>query len=356
MRIGISAQLIKPHPTGVEIYILNLITELLNQDKKNTYYIYCYDNEITGAFQLYDNAVVRTIRGPANKACRVIFEQLVLPLWLRNDKIDVYHASAYVTPLLMPKIKTVVTVPDIFALTHPQYCKWHNSAYYRIVLPKSIKTAHRIIALSDKTKDEIINFASISPDTVTTNYPGVTPLPTSAHSEREPYILYVGNFDPKKNVAFLIKAYETFRQKTGFSHKLILAGEKAWKYHDIHHQSLTSRYVNDIYFLGYIPEEKKWDLYRKASLFVFPSLHEGFGLPPIESAAAGTNVLVPDIPIFRETIPGASFYCLSDIDDCVAQMETLLNSNTRQQIDISRFSWKQHADKCLEIYRELSHE
>lgn len=356
MRIGISAQLIKPHPTGVEIYILNLIQGLLEQDKENTYYIYSYDNEITGTFQLHDNAVIRTIRWPKNRICRVMFEQLILPLLLHNDKIDIYHSPAYVIPLLMPKIKTVVTLPDIFALTQPKQCKLHNRLYYGLVLPYSIKKADRIICLSDNEKNEIVEFTSIAPDKVSTVYPGVKPLPASGNSPTKPFILHVGNFDPKKNVAFLIRAYEEFRQKTSLPHKLILAGEKAWKYHDIHHQASTSRYAKDIIFLGYVSEETKWELYRHAATFVFPSLHEGFGLPPLEAAAVGTNVLVPDIPIFRETVPSATFYTHDDIHDCVTKMKELLESDTKQQIDTSPFSWDKHASKCLEIYKELNHE
>ena len=111
--------------------------------------------------------------------------------------------------------------------------------------------------------------------------------------------------------------------------------------------------AKDIEFTGYVSEEQKWELYRHASLYVFPSLFEGFGFPPIEAASVGTNILVPDIPIFKEIVPRAAFFKPNDMDDCVAQMLNLLTTNCRQHIDLSRFSYVKHAQECLSIYKFL---
>ncbi|MBA4387766.1 MAG: hypothetical protein C0404_07285 [Verrucomicrobia bacterium] len=355
MNIGISAQLLRSHPTGVEMYVFNLIRHLVAADATNRYFIYCYDNELTRRLESSDNAVLRKIPLPPSRALRVAFEQFRLPGLLHKDGIDVYHSPAYIIPLLTPSsIPTVVSIFDVFAITRPGFCRLHNRLYYRMVLPHAVRKADRIITLSQLVKDDIISTFQVPAGKIVVNYPGIDQPRPGATGIDGRFILHVGNFDPKKNIPFLIRAFERLKAVAGIPHKLVLAGEQSWQYSEVLQMANASRYANDIIFTGYVPEDRKWALYRDADLFVFPSLFEGFGFPPIEAAASGTRVLVSDIPIFRETIPDAAFFRPNDLDSCVSQMQTLLAGLPRQFIDLSRYSFETHARQCIALYKELA--
>lgn len=355
MNIGISAQLLKEHPTGVEIYVFNLLKHLLQADGDNRYFIYCYDNSLTRELGAFPKAVIRPIGLPRSKLLRVFFEQVQLPGMLLRDKVDVYHSPAYIIPRLLPaRMPAVVSVFDIFAISKPEFCRFHNNIYYHIALPHSVRRANRILTLSQVVKDEIISTFRVPSANITVNYPGIG-TPRDGNSEVDGrYILHIGNFDPKKNMPFLLKAFETLKLRDRIPHKLILAGELAWQYQSARKMAQASPVASDIVFTGYVSEQRKWGLLRNADLFVFPSLFEGFGFPPLEAAIARTPVLVSDIPIFRETVPGAAFFQPGDLDSCVEQMRNLLVRRSQQSIGLGRFSYQQHANTCIGIYRELS--
>jgi len=354
MRIGISAQLMGDRPSGTEQYIYNLIVHLLAIDKSNTYFIYCYDNALARSLPHNENVVIRTISLPRNKISRVFFEQAMLPRLLKKDRISIYHSPAYILPIHYPDIPTVVTIFDVFALTERRFCKVHNAIYFGLMLPHALRRADAIVTLSNVAKSDIVKVCDVSESKIRVIYPGVVPKDGTVTSSKNNYILYVGNYDPKKNLTFLIKAFETLKQKTGLPHKLILAGAKEWEFQKTYKVAQMTAVAKEIEFIGYVSEEKKWELYRNAAICILPSLFEGFGFPPIEAASVGTNILVPDIPIFKETVPGARFFSPNDIDDCVAQMSRLLTTNCRQHIDLSRFSYIKHAQECLDIYKNLT--
>lgn len=353
MRIGISAQLLGDRPTGVQFYIHGLVSGLLEADTENTYVIYCYENPMTADFACYPNVVVRRIPLPRNKLMRALYEQCVLPAQLKHDRIDVYHAPAYVAPVLLSSVKTVLTIPDVFALTAPSLCKMHNDIYYGWVLPRAARNADRIVALSETAKHDILRALHLNSQKVTTCYPGILEPLVGHTSIPRPFLLHVSNFDPKKNLPFLIRAFEHFKQSTGLPHRLVLAGEKSWGFPHIRRLAQQSPVSSDIVFTGYVSEETKWALYRNASLFVYPSLVEGFGYPPLEAASVGTPVLLSDIPVFRETLPGAAFFNPNSADDCASRIASILAGEPKQSVDLSRFSFRNHAQTCLRIYREL---
>ncbi|MFC1460923.1 glycosyltransferase family 4 protein [Verrucomicrobiota bacterium] len=253
MKIGISAQLLNDKPSGVEQYIYNLIIHLLENDRQNTYYIYCYDTHLSRRFSKYKNAVTRRIRLPQARIFRVIHEQLILPSLLKKDRIDVYHSPAYIVPFFLPDIRTVVTIPDIFAITRPQFCKPHNRLYFGIMLPRSIKQANKLITLSNVVKRDIIDTFRVNPEDICVNYPGVSPQRGISPDIQSNYILYVGNFDPKKDISLLMRAFELLKKNTGVQHKLVLAGEKSWGFRKIYPLAQRSEFLIDLHaFAGMV--------------------------------------------------------------------------------------------------------
>lgn len=358
MRIGIGAQLLREFPSGVELYIAELIEYLLRNGPEHTFYLYGQKADIFARFRKYQNAVFRPVTLTDTKIERVLWEQLRLAGALRRDRVELFHSPAYILPYRKLPIPTVLTLHDLFALTRPELCRWHNRCYYRDFLPQSLKNAGRVITLTNTTHKEVIQRFPALTDKSVTLYPGIPEAEQATDdagiSPAPPYILYVGNIEPKKNLPLLLKAFAVYRAKGG-AHRLIIVGRKSWAYKTI--ARLASQYscCDAIEFTGYLSAPQKWRHYRKADLFVFPSLCEGLGFPPLEAASCGTPVLLPDLPVFRETLPQAVFFAPNDAEDCAQALLTLTSSPKRRDYDLTKFDFDAHARQCLALYRELLH-
>jgi glycosyltransferase involved in cell wall biosynthesis len=351
VRIGLSAQIVRREPTGVETYVMGLLSALAAEKTGHTLLVYGPD--CPALRDLPAGLCLRLSRMPVCRTLRVLYEQVLLPILVRRDRLDVFHSPAYVLPRGLAGIPAVLTLPDTFALTRPCFCRLHNRVYYRCVLPGALRRANRIITLSDTQREEIIRTSDVEPQRIVTIPPGLTVCRAEDPGVPGPLVLYVGNFDPKKNIPFLIAAFERLRSETALPHKLVLVGKHAWKHHDVRRVAERSPVRRDILMPGYVSEPIKWGFYRHAALCVYASQFEGFGFPPVEAAAAGTPVLVPDIPVFRETVPGAAFFRPMDVGDCANAMARLLVQPVRQNIDVGRYSWPQHARRCLELYERV---
>jgi glycosyltransferase involved in cell wall biosynthesis len=169
-----------------------------------------------------------------------------------------------------------------------------------------------------------------------------------------PFILYLGNLEPKKNLPLLLEAYTIYRTQGG-TLRLVLAGIKNWGYKKISELAKKSPFAHDIEFPGYFSTAEKWLAYRQATLLVFPSLCEGLGFPPLEAASCGTPVLLSDLPVFRETLPQAYFFTSGNIEACAHAMLKITANPHRISYDLSNFDFDSHAKKCLALYRELLH-
>lgn len=357
MRIGIGAQLLQAFPSGVEQYIAELIEHLLANGPEHTFYIYGRKVDAFERYRKYPNIVFRPVTVTSTKIERVIWEQFLLPRALRRDRIELFHSPAYILPYRKLPIPTMLTVHDIFALTKPQLCRWHNRCYYGMALPPSLRNADRIITLTHATREEVLQrFPAVTGKTVTI-YPGIPEQYISEKAEiapAAPFILYVGNIEPKKNIPLLLKAYAIYRTQGG-THRLIIVGRKSWAYQKISAMAAQCPYAYEIKFTGYLSEPVKWRYYRQADLFIFPSLCEGLGFPPLEAASCGTSVLLPDLSVFRETLPEASFFAPNDAQACAKAMLQLTTARKPQNYDLTRFDFDVHARQCLALYRELLH-
>lgn len=359
MRIGIGAQLLHEFPSGVELYIAELIEYLLRNGPEHTFFLYGQREEFFARYQKYTNAVFRAITLTGTKIERVLWEQLRLAGALRRDRVELFHSPAYILPYRKLPIPTILTLHDLFALTRPELCRWHNRCYYRTFLPQSLKNAGRIITLTNTTREEVVQRFPALTDKTITLYPGIPENHQRISDKAEiipaaPFILYVGNIEPKKNLPLLLKAYALYRAKGG-THRLIIAGRKNWAYRKIARLAAESAYAKDIHFPGYVSAAEKWRYYRQAALFVFPSLCEGLGFPPLEAASCGTPVLLPDLPVFRETLPQAVFFAPNDAQACAKAMLQLTGSPSRQNYDLTKFDFDIHARQCLALYGELVH-
>lgn len=297
----------------------------------------------------------------------------VCPNWLKG--FDIYHQPNYIPHVFGGK--TVVTVHDMSHRVFPQY-----HPHRRVVLLRAfesrLRQADRIITDSEYSRREIMEMLRVPEDRVTVIYLGAgsqfQPLAItekkrwalqSKYSLSEQFLLYVGTIEPRKNLAKLIEAYYLYRQEEpGSDLKLVLAGGKGWLYEDIFARVKALHLEQDVIFTGYVDSEDLPYLYNLAQAFVYPSLYEGFGLPPLEAMSCGTPVISSNAASIPEVVGGAGIlidpYQVNELTQAicrVADSASLREEMTRMGLEQAQhFSWRQCALETLQVYREcMSH-
>ncbi|MBI3401923.1 MAG: glycosyltransferase family 4 protein [Acidobacteria bacterium] len=366
MRIGIDAR--KLHDFGIGTYIRNLLRQLARLDRDTEFVVLCRPEDRLGLNVLGPNfrAVVETAGN------YTIAEQVKIPLALKREGVTLFHAPHYVLPPLVG-CRSVVTIHDCIHLMFPQYLPSRLAlGYARTSIALAARRATRIITVSESSKRDILRFVDAPPgkiDVIHNAYDerfGVEPHDEDVLRVREryqlqdPFILYAGNVKPHKNLERLIEAFHLVR-KRGLDHvKLVLIGDDISKYAALRravHQHQLHKYVR---FLGYLPEDTLAALYRLAGVFVFPSLYEGFGLPPLEAMASGTPVVTSNVSSLPEVAGDAALlvdpYDPAAIADGIQRVLTddALRDELRSKglARAKQFSWNQSVRRIREIYSE----
>jgi len=294
-----------------------------------------------------------------------------LPLHLVRNPFDLFHGTNYEIPLWSRR-PSVVTIHDLSLLLHPEAHEPHLVRRARWRLPLMAKRASRIITPSNSVRNEVCEQLGIPPEKV-----AVTPeAPRTAFRRREDehvvelrkrlgieqdFVLCVGTIEPRKNLHLLIEAFDQLLRTTSLSPKLVIAGGRGWLMDDfdsfIRQKGLEER----VCLTGYLEDEDLCGLYSTCSAFVYPSLYEGFGLPPLEAMACGAPVITSGIPSLRETVGDAARLIAptsaSDLTEAMAEM--LSDEKMRGyyaeagKLQVKKFSWEQTAKKTLEVYRQL---
>lgn len=230
------------------------------------------------------------------KARRIVWQQLGLPLLLRREGFDLLHATNYVMPLLSP-VRTVVSVPDLIALDHPRFALRANRLHYRALLPQTLRRAHVLLASTPRGREAILRRAPraqvlVAPLGVEDDFfepPSEVELQTVREQFELParFLLFAGNFEPKKNLPRLLEAVRLLGDKAP---ELVLAGAiKPWPEFEA---LLRARFV------GFVSRDELRVLMSECAAFCFPSLVEGFGLPVLEALACGARVVAStQVPI-----------------------------------------------------------
>ncbi len=307
-----------------------------------------------------------------NRLKRIYYENLKLHQFLRQEKFNLYHATNYLLPYFS-KFKSVLTIHDLIAINHPQFCQNESVIYFSLLQSRSIKQATKIIAVSNTVKNEIIKKYNVPPEKIVTIYHGVNEnFKKENDSFRlnevkvkynlpDKFILFVGNIEPKKNLKQLIEAYNLLRKKSEIIHKLVIVGKKGWKYNDVFKKVNELKLDKQVFFNGYIPEDDLPVIYSLADLFVFPSLYEGFGIPPLEAMACEIPVLVSNRGALPEITGGK---CIQinplDIEDIAEGMYNLITDNNlrKKSIEDSKnwvktFTWEKAAKETVQVYEKI---
>jgi glycosyltransferase involved in cell wall biosynthesis len=367
VRIGIDAR--KLHDFGIGTYIRNLLRQLTRLDRQTEFVVLCRPEDCSTVAALGENvrAVAETARNYS------VSEQVRIPLALKREGVTLFHAPHYVLPPLV-RCPSVVTIHDCIHLMFPQYLPNRLAlAYARTSIRMAAQRATRVMTVSESSKRDILRFVETQPEKIDVIYNsyderfGVEPREEDVVRVREryqlndPFVLYAGNVKPHKNLKRLIDAFHLLRQRGLDDLKLVLIGDEISKYAALRravHQHQLHKHVR---FLGYMPEETLAVMYRLAGVFVFPSLYEGFGLPPLEAMASGTPVVTSNISSLPEVAGDAAIlvdpYDPAAIADGIQRVLTddELRRALRQKglARAGQFSWEQSVRRVREIYGEV---
>lgn len=368
MRIAIDAR--KLHDFGIGTYVRNLIREFARLSDDAEYVVLCSPDDREFVHDLSPRFTPVTVRS-ANYS---VGEQFTVPLALRRTKPDLFHAPHYVVSPFTRR-PFVVTIHDCIHLRFPQYLPNRRAlTYARAMMRMAVRRSERILTVSQASRDDIVQLLGVSADKIEVIPNGIDERLARPPSEEEiarvrqrfqlqdRFVLYAGNIKPHKNVDRLIEAFSILKQEHPGETKLVIIGDETSKYPILRRLVHRHRLHQHVRFLGFVPDETLAALYRLASVFVFPSLYEGFGLPPLEAMALGTPVVTSNVSSLPEVVGDAALLIdPMDPHAIATAMARLLTDATLRDDLIDRgfkrvqdFSWARSAARTREVYAEVA--
>ena len=363
MRIGIDAHTLGQRKTGNETYVRNLIRELSARGDADLEYVFYH----------LDGVETPPWRGQSRVVAGHPFVRipLVFPLALRRDRVDVAHFQ-YVMPPVSP-CRAVVVIHDISYEDHPEYFNPLQAYRMKWSIRASARRAAHVLTLSEFSKRQIVERYRVPPAGVT-----VTPaaassafrvLSTAAVDEalarlgvRRPFVVAVGNVQPRKNLELLMRAYARLRRADRIPHDLVLVGQPAFRGSAILDTARALGIETFVRHTGYVAEDDLVALYNGADVFAYPSLYEGFGLPIVEAMACGTPVITSNVTSLPEVAGEAALLVDPKSEDELATaLDRLLNDSAlrtkMRDLGTARsrhFTWRRMADETVAVYRALA--
>ena len=366
MRFAIDAHAIGRRLTGNEVYVKNLVANLALADPESEFLAYLSCNGSNG----WVPAGVEPRTVAANPFMRLGFD---LGRSLRRDRPSLLHVQ-YTAPLACP-VPVVVSVHDVSFLEHPEYFRSLRSTQLRLTVRRTVQTAAKVVTGSEFSRSAIARAYGLDPAAIAlvpnAASPAFRPVERQRAAEgvlarfgiRGPFLLAVGDLQPRKNQAGLVRAFaEMTRSLPQLPHSLVLAGQDTWFSGQVREAVRMSGVQTRVRFTGFVTDEELLLLYNACEVFVFPSLYEGFGLPLLEAMACGRAVACSNVSAFPEVADAAAilFDPNSTEDMARAMSDLLLDHELRarmERLGLSRaahFSWRKTAEMTLEVYREVA--
>jgi glycosyltransferase involved in cell wall biosynthesis len=367
LRIAIDARKLRDY--GIGTYVRALLRHLSRIDSTTEYVLLCRPPDCTVVEQLGENFRAVVESSPAYS----IREQLSVPLDLRREGIDLFHAPHYVLPPLTP-CKSIVTIHDCIHLRFPQYLPNKlGYAYARASLWVATHRSSRVLTVSEASKRDILRYFSVPSSKIDVIYNSIderfTQMPDPEEIARvreryqlnDPFVLYAGNIKPHKNLERLIEAFHMLRRGGMENVKLLIIGDEISKYATLRRAVHKHKLHKHVRFFGFVPDQTLAILYRLARVFVFPSLYEGFGLPPLEAMASGTPVITSNVSSLPEVVGDAALLidpyepeAIADAMRRVLTDEGLRNElRAKGLVRAGEFSWDRSIRRVREIYEEV---
>jgi len=369
LRFGIDVTALPPQPFGAANYIINLVQALLRVDTTNEYVIFAKPRHAS----LFDATLAQIVLSAFDSPLlRIVWEQTALPILARQHRLDVLHSPHYTMPLAKP-CRSVVTIHDLTFFLYPQMHLLYKRLFFRTMMRLATYHADALIAISHSTRADMLKILHASPDKIQVIHYGLASHFQPVSDTRvldafcqqyhlpHPFILYVGNFEPRKNLPILVRAFARLVHN-GVPHSLVLAGTRGWNdnaiFTVIEELGLKAR----ILFPGYIPQSELPILYSAADLFVYPSLYEGFGLPVLEAMACGVPVITSAVSSMPEVTGDAGILIApGDVDALASAMLRVLTDRALHATLVARgvararmFSWERTAQATLDVYTRVA--
>jgi len=369
LKIGIITSPIDEGHPSYTVYTYNIIKNLNLLDKENEYYLIHHTKMDLDIYKSNKEVIVPL---PSFKPLQGLFWRYVLlPRKLKSQNLDLVHdpRGIGIFSFDMP-FKKVITIHDLSSLLYPSI-NIRGMWAHKLLGAKTIKNVNKVITISEFTKHEVMKYLKAPEGKIKVIYNGKGErfklLNQKEIAEvKEKYnltfrfILFVGVLQPRKNIPTLIKAYYKLR-KDGGKYKLVIAGGKGWQYKEIFETIKRLNLQKDVIFTGHIPDDDLPKLYNAADLFVFPSVYEGFGIPPLEAMACGIPVITSNASSLPEVVGDAGIMIDPyDVNGLAKAMHEVLNNEELKEDMIKKglerakmFGWERCAKETLEVYEEV---
>ena len=374
MKVGIDLTALTPRHTGVDQFLIHLVQHLARLPSECRFYVFVNREDVSlfrgalpGRFVVYGTCL-------RPRFFRLLFQQIILPLATLLLRLEVVHSPSFIMPIMGAGARHVVSVHDLTTMALPDvHIPLRRSKLFSRAVTRSIRKADAVCVPSQFVRDEIerhIDGADADRIHVIPYGIGEEFTPEAADRSREvaeglgisaPYILYVGNIDPRKNLDVLLRSYRELAANGEIEEHLVIAGPLGWSYDDVLSLARTEALRDRVHLPGYIPEADLPALMAGARLFVYPSQQEGFGFPPLEAMACGVPVVASDSSSLAENLGGAALLVpvndeatLRDEMRRVLGDEALRGELTEKGLErAARFTWEATAWSMLACYGEL---
>jgi glycosyltransferase involved in cell wall biosynthesis len=367
MRFAVDAHAIGRHLTGNEVYVRSLLNAFGGQDSDSEFIAYVSAEEA----RAYIPSRVRTRLVARNPFLRLGWD---LAKKVREDRPDILHVQ-YTAPIGC-SVPVIATVHDVSFLEHPEYFTRARAWQLQQTVRRTVQSAVKILTGTEYARSSILKVYGdleeekvvVVPYAASAEFRPISPE-TAAAAVRErfqvrgPFILAVGDLQPRKNHVGLIRAFERLvRAYPQFKHELVVAGKETWFAEQVRAAAKASGVENRIRFCGFVTDPELLNLYNASDLYILPSYYEGFGLPALEAMAAGTAVVCSNTTALPEVVDGAAIlfdpYAVDEIVRAMA--DVLLDAELRGRLErlglqrAAHFNWQTCASRTLEVFHEVA--
>ena len=382
LRVDFDAQLLlEPQKTGIGLMAYNTLYALADKEVQGSLNVFTMRKK-RGYEQQWAQMQVLCDRGLFMRKCTWFHDVLYKMLWnflpipyslFFGAHADITHFFNYYIP---PGVrgKRVTTVCDMVCKAYPETMNFKTRTMLNLSLKRSVKRAHRIVTISEFSKREIVRYLGVDENKIDVVPCGVDLAsfhPNVSEQERQrvksaygidgQYFLYLGTLEPRKNIVRLIQAYALLSKRCADVPVLCIAGRKGWQFEQIFETVKENRLQDRVIFTGYVPAQDAPPLLAGALAFVFPSLYEGFGLPPLEAMACGTPVIVSSMASLPEVVGDAGILVDPlDVAKIADAMQTMMEDEALRQKLVeagpqraATFTWDRAAAELLEVYQRM---
>ena len=357
--------------SGIERYAACLAHEMIKSIDHQ--FILVFKREIPASFR--KDAVRKNVSARVIPQCnKLFFNQYLLPSKITKIDADCYLFLAFPVPWLLKKKNMICAIHDAVAWDCPETMTFLSRWYFRISQFLEIKKCRKIITISEFSRERIIQKMKCPPEKIEVIYCGIEEkFKKNYSSENEDdvirekyglpkrYILSLSTIEPRKNMKLLVRAYDELRKERKIDIPLVLAGRRGWGKRDIT-DHVSKETMKEILYTGFIDDEDLASVYGNADLFVFPTLYEGFGMPPLEAMACGTSVLSSDAASMPEILgDSATLFRSNDIDDLKEKLIIAIKRNDSvSDLTVEKsgkifeeFRWERQASRLLVLLNEI---